>query len=800
MRTLLSGLLASLLLSCPLAGESAQNVQGVLSDPSGSALPGAVVALLSRAGSSRRVTTADGVGRFSFSQVPPGDYWLEASADGFNQTASAVTVRDREVDVEIRLEVSQVRTEVVVTATGLARPAAEVARAVDVLHSDQIGPRVEISLGEALQTMPGLRVQQVGGPGALTRILSRGLRAQDTAVTMDGLRFRDAATTQGDATPFLENLFLVGTERVEVMRGTGSSLYGSHALGGVVNLVSDTGGGQTRGRVNFDGGGLGWLRGQAKLAGGLWRDRITYSGGVQHLNVRHGVDGDDPFRNTTTQAAVTAYPFGARLGGRLWWGDSFAMLNDTPYAAPASLLPPRGAIRAIPVPLATQRLIESGQPFSWAGANLVPNLNDPDNRRASRFRSAALTFEKQLTPRLLIGSSYQNVSTRRIFEDGPAGVRFEPNFRTLTRITGGVDTWAARAAWNPVSWASTAGGYEWERETYDSPYQDFHPDPSRRETYRSSARQRSHAAFAHQELHGFGDRLLLSFSGRVQDFRLRRPRFEGGTLRYDQAEAISPPRAWTGDTAVAYRITRTGTKVRAHAGSGYRAPSIYERFGATFFDGAFSALGDPRLRPERSRAFDWGVDQYLARQRVRLSATHFYTDLRETIFFDSTGILNPATDPFGRSSGYRNAGGGIARGVEASAELAPGFGARVQAAYTYTDSTVRVSQVRDNDFFRATLQSRHQGTIVWLQRFGKRWDASFDVWLASAHAQIFSRRAFLFPGARKADAAVHYTHPFSDRTRWRIYAKCTNVFASEYLENGFRTPGRWAIAGMGWEF
>ena len=87
-----------------------------------------------------------------------------------------------------------------------------------------------------------MRIQTLGGPGSFTRIMTRGLRPQDTAITIDGLRFRDAATTQGDATPFLQDLVLLGTERIEVLRGTGSSVYGSNAIGGVVNLVTDTGG------------------------------------------------------------------------------------------------------------------------------------------------------------------------------------------------------------------------------------------------------------------------------------------------------------------------------------------------------------------------------------------------------------------------------------------------------------------------------------------------------------------------------------------------------------------------------
>src|SRR5207253_3042189 len=113
-----------------------------------------------------------------------------------------------------------------------------------------------------------------------------------------------------------------------------------------------------------------------------------------------------------------------------------------------------------------------------------------------------------------------------------------------------------------------------------------------------------------------------------------------------------------------YFLPGSGTKLRAHVGNGYRAPSIFERLGSSFFDGNFTPLGDPRMRPDRTVAFDTGLDQYLFAQKLRVSATWFYTNLQEVIAFDSSGLLKPATDPFGRSSGYVNTAGGIARGSE----------------------------------------------------------------------------------------------------------------------------------------
>jgi outer membrane receptor protein involved in Fe transport len=162
--------------------------------------------------------------------------------------------------------------------------------------------RGEYSIPEALRNIAGLRVQQQQGPGSLTTIQIRGLRSTDTSVLVDGFRLRDASDTQGSANPFLQDLLIVDTDRVEVLRGSGSSLYGTHALGGVVNIVTDAGGGKPHGELSAEGGGLGFLRGLARFGGGAAQNRLLYSGGFSHLNVVNGVDDEGAFMGPIARA------------------------------------------------------------------------------------------------------------------------------------------------------------------------------------------------------------------------------------------------------------------------------------------------------------------------------------------------------------------------------------------------------------------------------------------------------------------------------------------------------------------
>jgi iron complex outermembrane receptor protein len=456
-------------------------------------------------------------------------------------------------------------------------------------------------------------------------------------------------------------------------------------------------------------------------------------------------------------------------------------------------------IHAVPVSLDVQRRIETGLPFSWGNANFVPNVDDPDSRRASRFLSGATAFTYQLAPRVSYRLSYHKVYTKRQFDDGPAGTQFPPPFSVSDHIIGGTDTADARIDVQLAPWHVLSAGYEFERETFRSDHFDLVPAPLASNAS-TTAGQRDHSVFFGDQLRLMHDRLQIGVSGRMHFFDLVQPEFTGAAPVYTGVRFTSPPRAKTGDIAAAYFLPKSGTKLRAHVGNGYRAPSIYERFGSSFFFGSFTPFGDPRLSPERTVAFDMGVDQYLFNQKLRASATWFYTNLQETIQFDFSGLINPATDLFGRFGGYLNTGGGIARGAEISIETRPWSTLTLNGAYTFTNSDLRKSQVVTNDFFRAGFSSPHQFSLVATQRIGKRIDAIADFWAAGEHTAIYSGRAFSFDGARKLDLALNYTLPVSERLSVRFYGKMINVTGAEYFEAGYRTPGRWGTGGLNFQF
>jgi iron complex outermembrane receptor protein len=293
----------------------------------------------------------------------------------------------------------------------------------------------------------------------------------------------------------------------------------------------------------------------------------------------------------------------------------------------------------------------------------------------------------------------------------------------------------------------------------------------------------------------------------LTDVSLSEPSFLGGGVSPYAAVPLPKPRkAYTGDTAISYFVKRTATKMRAHFGNSFRTPSIYERFGGYFYGGAYYPLGDPGLPAERAVSFDAGLDQYLWRERVKVSGSYFYSHLQQEIGYVN---LPPGyVDVYGRSAGYAALPGGMARGAEVSVDVRPARKTSVKASYTYTNARDRQSQ-----FFTGTAVdpvetpriSRQMFTVVAAQQVTKRIDAALDFeggssylfplygYDASFNYQPF---AYRFAGPRLLGLSAGYSLPLGERMTVRCYTRVSNALGQNYFAEGFATPGRWAVAGI----
>ena len=788
-----------------VAGSSpalADTLSGRVLDPQGGAVPGARLRLLDRAGGQVRVTASAPDGGYAFAGIPAGAYVIEAQGAGGLLSGAAAVAVDGDRRLDLAVQVSGVAAEVVVTGSGTPLVLQEAAKALDVVDADEIARRNESSVAEALRTVPGLRVQTLGAPGSFTTVRTRGLRNQDTAVLIDGMRFRDAASPLGDATGFLASLSVVDTDRIEVLRGSGSSLYGSNAVAGVINVTSRTGGGRAQGDVLLEGGGLGTFRTVPAVRGGLAGDRLVYSGAVSVLDMRNGVRGADPYRSVSPQGMVR-YRFTPTLSatGRVWYARDRLQITENP-AFPAEVLanfPAEGVVRAAALPAGQLERFEQNLPFDAGAATFVPNQADPDALRTSSFLTGSALVRHVAAPGVTWRVGYQAVDTSREHADGPlGGGPFESGARSSFH-DGRTDTVQARLDAALGSSNVFTAGYELERERYRDA-NSSHPGSV-------AIDARSQALYAQNRLSLLDGRLQVTLGGRVQAFELPDPVFgaadpsRGAAAAgpYAGAAALDVPAARTGDAAVAWFIPARDTKLRLHAGNSYRAPSPYERFGGWFssFSNAYAYIGDPRLEPERAVSVDGGVDQWLFGSRLQVSATVFYTDLRQTVIYDFANF--PAeSDPFGRFYGYRNGGGGQARGVELSAQAAPGRSSTLRASYTWTDSRSDTPTI-GSDFFGVPGVSRHLFAVAATGSMGGRTTVTFDLFAASDYPLSpfgAGGRRLVFGGPVKGDLVVRHDLPVRPGLRMDVYGKVENLFDHAYYEQGFLTPGVWAVAGL----
>lgn len=675
--------------------------------------------------------------------------------------------------------------ETVTVSADAEQPIEQVSKTVNVIGGQEMRDRADITLVDSLRSIPGFGVQQLGGFGRTANIKTRGLRNQDTALLIDGIRFRDASAITGDASPFLSDFTLTSISKVEVLRGPGSSLYGTNAIGGTIDFQTPVPSSGWHGQVSGAGGGLGFGRFRGNVAYGTNDGKFGFNTGVSRTIFTKGIDGDDDANNTNWQGRVDVKPSSrTSISGRFFFSDAFVRLNTDPDAIGS--LPPSNTtiIDAIP------------------NVNFRPDVDDPDKTQDSNFFNGQIVFNHAFSSKFDMQAYYSGLTTTRENINGVLGVGFQSEGTGI--FDGQTHTANARFRWMPNGIHNVSFGYEFEKEKFGN--DGFTPDGFG--DFFTRAGQSSNTFYAQDLISLYDGRLQFSGGFRAQFFSLDDPQFSETNAPYSDLVLESPPSAITFDGSASYYFSSTGTKIRTHIGSGYRVPSLYERFGSffnSFGPPPFIAIGDPYLEPERSWAFDAGIDQDLADDRVRISAVYFYTKLSETIFYANFAPdIGDTERPFG---GYVNLEGGNSQGIELSTRIEPTKNTDIFASYTFTSSEQFESQVPGSGVLTSLGIPESQFTLVATQRFGNFW-VNFDLLLTSSYlGNIFQSEfpygsyVYRFEGNRRGDLTAGYTFPFDKgRFNLRIFGTVENIFGNEYYENGFRTIGRTARAGASFSF
>jgi vitamin B12 transporter len=497
--------------------------------------------------------------------------------------------------------------------------------AVTVIPAAEIARSNPTNLADVLRSVPGLDISETGGAGSVATVRLRGANAGQTLVLLDGLRINDASGPSGEFD--LATLAPGLIDRIEVLRGPQSALYGSDAIGGVVNIITKKGRGEPVRSLSIEGGSYGTLTASGSIAGssGPWSYAFAALGqrsdGFSRYGYRIG-------RLERTQGPFEPDGF-ARLGGfgRVGYDPGSGFRFDVAVTSVHTRQDYDAAFGRFPDTPSTGE-----RHFTQASARAEFDAFD-----------GLLTHAVQLyvnrTERHFTDVSYNQVGALRT------------ESRSTTDFTSDRRGAEYQATLRLKQFGTLIAGGRVERETADSFGQAILPVPGLNLRTLAAGQTTSSAFFLWQL--PLGERLSFSFGGRYDKIS------DGGTFPTYRA-------------TVAYRLPETGSKLRASVGTGAKAATLFQRFSPQF--------GTAGLSPEKSIGVDAGIDQDLFGGRVTVSLTGFHNRLENLIDFQS-GPPCRANQTFGC---FVNVARATTSGLEASgkAVIVEGW-LSASGAYTY---------------------------------------------------------------------------------------------------------------------
>lgn len=585
--------------------------------------------------------------------------------------------------------------EIVITAGRLVQPKDQVGSAVTVITREEIEKSGASQLYDVIKQTPGISVNRNGGPGATSTVRIRGSEAGEVRVMIDGVYVNDpsGANTEFD----FNSTLLSSVERIEILRGPQSALYGSDAMGGVINIITKKGDGplRTTGLVEYG-------------SYETHREALGASGAMGDWN--YALNGENFVTDGFSRSSRGKEDDGARnqnVNAALGWQASDVLRFDASgyYTHLYSEYDPSATVDGpsyFNKITRTGRLASTLKSFGGKWEHMVSVQAAETERDQVQPNSAAQRYSA--FDGLQLTGEYQNnlkLRTRDILTTGYVYERLEAENSNTTNA--GVTTLNVDDAYNT-----------------DSIYGQY--------------------------LLGLTDTTTLTFGGRHDDHS------EFGTANTYRITASQELRA-------------TDTILRGSAGTGFKAPTLYQLFHPTF--------GNANLAPEESKGYDLGIDQYWLERDLQTSLTLFYNTYENLIAF--------------QGGGYQNVTRANTRGVEASVDYDITDRWSASANYTYLltedEATGRVLRRRPKHSFGASVDYKVAGSY----RLGADMRALSPLVDNATGSKIY------VDGFATLD--LRATYDISDHVS--AYVRAENIFDRDYQEAlNYNAPGRSFYVGL----
>ena len=650
--------------------------------------------------------------------LPPGRYRVQFTRLSFGRREVTVNLAPGESHtLNLRLDLEPLSSNVVVTAntqpTGLAQTPAP----VDIVGQNEIDRRQAVLLPDLLSTQTGISLARTGPIGGLATIFIDGGNSSFTKVLIDGA----PVNIPGGDLDF-SNFTLDNVDKVEVVHGAESALYGTDAMSGVVQIVSHRGATRVP-EINLftEGGSFSSAREGAQVSGLLRKFDYSAAGSYFHTDGQ-GINDADLNRG-----------FAGNIGYRF---------SDTNQV---------------------RLTVRSNSSFAGAPGQTLLFPADPSAFYDLQQLSSILTWNFQTGKHWTHHFSGAESRYYSISGFPPFG-----NFPNQSNRAGGL----AQSTYSFRSGAVT-GGYQYEVENVA-------------------------AVHAHRNNQGgFLDgrwspvpRLTLSAGGRAEanaSFGTR------AVPRLGAVYALRYTKGFLGDT-----------RLRVAYGQGIEEPTALESF-----DTDPCSLGNPNLRPQRSRTVNVGLDQYFASDRFRVTATYFANEFRDLII-PVPG--NQSGCPFG-SIIFLNTDRARARGINLSSTAHVTRWLSLNGNYSNDDT--RVLQTSNASGFPGPgdhlLRRPVNSGNIWLAAAYRRFQFNINTYITGARTDSDFDSAFVGgqcvvgsgpcltrnPGYARFDLATSYDLPRGIS----FYGRVTNLLDKQYQEAiGFPALGRDYRLGLHYRF
>jgi vitamin B12 transporter len=562
---------------------------------------------------------------------------------------------------------------VVVTATRTPQPPEKTGESISVITSDELEQQQIVSLSDILSETPGLTAVRNGGLGQNATVSIRGAEAGQTLVLIDGIRINDPSTVDNEA--LLGDLLVNNVDRVEILRGPQSTLYGSDAIGGVVDVISRRGGDAPLAlRASAEGGSFDTYHLNIGANGTV--SNVEYGAAANFLHT-NGVSAADSRNSNPETDGYTN--IGATENVRVHLSDGISVDLRSYYTNTRDDFDDNFVF----APPATFRVADSlayGRNTLLAGyAGLTADLWN--GLFANRFA--------------LIGSD-----SHRAFYDSA------------------FDTIHKNSSDNGTAWRFEYQGIldlaPEDQLTFGAEYQHI------------AFTGKSYSSFAPLEIDA-GDSHVASIYAQNMLTLFNSLTLTAG-LRHDEDHEFGGHNSVK--LAAALPLNNWGTVLHANYGDGFKAPTLFEQF---------SQFSNPlhALAPEVAHGWEAGIEQRLFDDALVAQATYFSRRTNDQIdFFAPNCFSNPPPDvcktrPFGYYDNIdRTRAGGVE--LEATAHLGAEFS--VNAAFTgmtATDLTTGLDLAR-------RPHTTASGTIIWTPAedwsagatviyVGRRFDAAGEI-------------------------------------------------------------------------